>query len=106
VVKVLGFRLKAPRISESRPSELDMKVTIRVEITTDWNERDTFEICQLERPYRGPEAANVGTSMTTGPGSLLPMSRRKAGPLLTTGRDIALESRFRPQQPSLRSIMC
>ena len=44
-----------------------MKITIRVEITTDWDETDTFEICQLERPYRQLEPEKVGLSLAEGP---------------------------------------
>ncbi|SKD04240.1 hypothetical protein SAMN05446934_9270 [Paraburkholderia hospita] len=36
-----------------------MEVTIRVEITNDWDETDTFEICQLDRPYRQLEPDKV-----------------------------------------------
>ncbi|BCG04278.1 hypothetical protein PPGU19_088460 (plasmid) [Paraburkholderia sp. PGU19] len=43
-----------------------MKITIRVEITTDWGETDTFEICQLERPYRQLEPEKVGLSLAEG----------------------------------------
>ncbi|BCG05437.1 hypothetical protein PPGU19_100050 (plasmid) [Paraburkholderia sp. PGU19] len=43
-----------------------MKITIRVEITTDWDETDTFEICQLERPYRQLEPEKVGLSLAEG----------------------------------------
>jgi hypothetical protein len=50
----------------SRPPELDMKVTIRVEITTYWDETDIFEICQLERPYRELEPSKVGLSLAEG----------------------------------------
>ncbi|KAA0998504.1 hypothetical protein FVF58_44275 [Paraburkholderia panacisoli] len=40
-----------------------MKITIRVEITTDWDETDTFEICELERPYRQLEPEKIGLSL-------------------------------------------
>lgn len=43
-----------------------MKVTIRVEITTDWDETETFEIGQLERPYRQLEPDKVGLSLAEG----------------------------------------
>jgi hypothetical protein len=43
-----------------------MKVTIRVEITTDWDETETFEICQLERPYRQLEPDKAGLSLAEG----------------------------------------
>lgn len=43
-----------------------MNVTVRVEITTDWDETETFEICQLERPYRELEPAKVGLSLAEG----------------------------------------
>jgi hypothetical protein len=43
-----------------------MKVTIRVEITTDWDETDTFEVCQLERPYRQLDPDKVGLSLAEG----------------------------------------
>jgi len=43
-----------------------MKITIRVEITTDWDETDTFEICQLERPYRQLEPERIGLSLAEG----------------------------------------
>lgn len=43
-----------------------MKVTIRVEITTDWDETETYEICQLERPYRQLEPDKVGLSLAEG----------------------------------------
>jgi hypothetical protein len=53
-------------LRQSWPLEFEMKITIRVETTTDWDETDTFEICQLERPYRqlGPE--KVGLSLAEG----------------------------------------
>lgn len=40
-----------------------MKVTVRVEIST---ETDTFEICQLERPYRNVEPEGIGLSLAEG----------------------------------------
>lgn len=43
-----------------------MKLTIRVEITTDWDETDTFEICQIERPYCQLEPGSVGLSLAEG----------------------------------------
>ena len=43
-----------------------MKITIRVEITTDWDETDTFEVCQLERPYRQLEPGKIGLSLAEG----------------------------------------
>jgi hypothetical protein len=43
-----------------------MKITIRVEITTDWDETDPFEICQLERPYRQLEPEKIGLSLAEG----------------------------------------
>jgi hypothetical protein len=43
-----------------------MKITIRVEITTDWDETDTFEICELERPYRQLEPEKIGLSLAEG----------------------------------------
>jgi hypothetical protein len=32
----------------------------------DWDETDTFEICQLERPYRELEPSKVGLSLAEG----------------------------------------
>lgn len=43
-----------------------MNVTVRVEVTTDWNETETFEICHLERPFRELEPAKVGLSRAEG----------------------------------------
>ncbi|BCG04299.1 hypothetical protein PPGU19_088670 (plasmid) [Paraburkholderia sp. PGU19] len=43
-----------------------MKITIRVEITTDWDETDTFEVCQLERPDRQLEPEKIGLSLAEG----------------------------------------
>ncbi|OUL73960.1 hypothetical protein CA601_43255 [Paraburkholderia hospita] len=46
--------------------EVGMKITIRVEITTDWDETDTFEVCQFERPYRQLEPEKIGLSLAEG----------------------------------------
>ncbi|SIT44909.1 conserved hypothetical protein [Paraburkholderia ribeironis] len=43
-----------------------MKVTIRIDVTTDYGETETFEICQFERPYRELEPAKVGLSLDEG----------------------------------------
>jgi hypothetical protein len=43
-----------------------MKFTIRVEITTDWDEPDIFEICRIARPYRQLEPGSVGLSLAEG----------------------------------------
>jgi hypothetical protein len=37
-----------------------MKVTIRVDVTMDYGETESFEICQLERPYRELDPARIG----------------------------------------------
>jgi hypothetical protein len=42
---------------------MGMKVTVRVEVTTYWDETETFEIDHLERPYRELEPAKVGLSL-------------------------------------------
>ncbi len=43
-----------------------MKITIRVKITTDWDETDTFEVCQFERPHRQLEPEKIGLSLAEG----------------------------------------
>jgi hypothetical protein len=43
-----------------------MKVTIRVEITTDWDKTDSFEIYQFERPYQELEPSKAGLSLAEG----------------------------------------
>lgn len=40
-----------------------MKVTVCVEVTTDYGESDTFEICDIDRPYRELDPAKVGLSL-------------------------------------------
>lgn len=43
-----------------------MKITIRVEVTTDYGETATFEVCKIDRPYRELEPAKVGLSLAEG----------------------------------------
>jgi hypothetical protein len=43
-----------------------MKISVRVEITSDWNKTATFEICHLERSYRQLEPGNIGLSLAEG----------------------------------------
>ncbi len=38
-----------------------MKITVRVEVTTDYGESATFEICDIDRPYRELDPAKVRT---------------------------------------------
>ncbi len=57
-----------------------MKVTIRVEITTDCDETETFEIGQLERPYRQLEPDKVGLSLAEGKDLLRTNGNGKGSP--------------------------
>ncbi len=43
-----------------------MKVTIRVEITTDWNETENFEIGEIERQYCELDQSKIGLSLAEG----------------------------------------
>ncbi|AGW90031.1 hypothetical protein N234_08310 [Ralstonia pickettii DTP0602] len=43
-----------------------MKITIRAEVTTDYGEIATFEVCKIDRPYRELEPAKVGLSLAEG----------------------------------------
>jgi hypothetical protein len=46
--------------------EIEMKVTIRVEITTDWNETENFEIGEIERRYCELDRSKIGLSLAEG----------------------------------------
>jgi hypothetical protein len=37
-----------------------MKITVHIEVATDYGETETFEIFKLERPYRDLEPAKIG----------------------------------------------
>lgn len=43
-----------------------MKVTIRVEITTDWNETENFEVTEIERQYCELDQSKIGLSLAEG----------------------------------------
>jgi len=43
-----------------------MKIAIRIEVTTDYGETETFELFKLERPYRDLEPAKIGLSLAEG----------------------------------------
>jgi hypothetical protein len=46
--------------------EIEMKVTIRVEIATDWNETENFEIGEIERQYCELDRSKIGLSLAEG----------------------------------------
>jgi hypothetical protein len=43
-----------------------MKVAIRVDIATEYGVAESFEICQIERPYHELDAAKIGLSLAEG----------------------------------------
>ncbi|MFM0213278.1 hypothetical protein PQQ96_38480 [Paraburkholderia sediminicola] len=43
-----------------------MKVTIRAEIATDWNETETLEISEIERQYCKLDQSKIGLPLVEG----------------------------------------
>ena len=43
-----------------------MKITVRVEVTTDYGESATFEICDIDRPYCELDPPKIGLSLAEG----------------------------------------
>jgi hypothetical protein len=43
-----------------------LKITVRVEITTDWNETDNFEIGEIDRQYCELDQSKIGLSLAEG----------------------------------------
>jgi hypothetical protein len=62
----LGFRRTLPEIWAPCLPEIEMKVTIRSEITTDWKETETFEINEIDRRFCKLEQSKIGLSLAEG----------------------------------------
>lgn len=65
-LKTLGFGVFCLTFGRTFLSEFEMKFTIRVEITTDWDETEIFEISEIERRYCELDQSKIGLSLAEG----------------------------------------
>jgi hypothetical protein len=54
------------KFGRARLPEFEMKFTIRVEIATDWNETENFEISEIARQYCELDQSKIGLSLAEG----------------------------------------